>query len=74
MKEMAIFDLDRPRNRQEDFEQRRTFWASYLSARGVPTTLKPILPELERVSRTTVGSTVRADILRGLDELELAGA
>lgn len=78
MKEMAIFDLDGTlidlRIDREEFEKCRSFWASYLTARGVSTTLKPIWPELQRVSYTPIGRTIRADILKSLDGLELEGS
>jgi phosphoglycolate phosphatase-like HAD superfamily hydrolase len=77
MKEMAIFDLDGTlielRIDRDDFEACRAFWASYFTVRGVSTTLKPIWPELQRVLQTPLGNEVRADILKGLDALELAG-
>lgn len=77
MKEMIIFDLDGTLVDlcidRDDFETCRSFWASHLTERGVPTTLKPIWPELQRVSRTPVGQAIRLDILRSLDRLELEG-
>jgi FMN phosphatase YigB (HAD superfamily) len=76
MQDIVIFDLDGTlvdlRIDSDAFEARRAFWASYLSSRGVPTTLRPLLPELQRVAHTPLGSTVRADILQSFDALELA--
>lgn len=77
MRAMAIFDLDGTlidlRIDRDDFEKCRSFWASYLTSHGVPTTLKPIWPELQRITHTPIGSAIRADILKSLDELELEG-
>jgi FMN phosphatase YigB (HAD superfamily) len=77
MKEIAIFDLDGTLMDltidRGDFETCRASWASYLTARGVPTTLKPIWPELQKVIHTPLGRSIQADILKSLDELELAG-
>ncbi len=77
MKEIAVFDLDGTLIGlgidRRNYERRRSFWAAYLTTRGVPTTLKPIWPELQRISHTPLGSTIRADILKDLDELEVTG-
>jgi FMN phosphatase YigB (HAD superfamily) len=76
MNEVAIFDLDGTlidlKIDREEFERRRSFWASYLTSRGVPTTLKPLLPELQRISQTSLGgSNIKADVLNSFDEIEL---
>jgi FMN phosphatase YigB (HAD superfamily) len=75
MNEVAIFDLDGTlidlRIDTDDFERCRSSWASYLTFRGVPTTLKPLLPELQRISQTSLGSSLRVDILKSFDEIEL---
>jgi FMN phosphatase YigB (HAD superfamily) len=76
MDEVAIFDLDGTlidlRIDTDDFERCRSSWASYLTFHGVPTTLKPLLPELQRISQTSLGSSIRTDILKSFDEIELA--
>ena len=76
MNEVAIFDLDGTlidlKIDTDDFERCRSSWASYLTLRGVPTTLKPLLPELQRISQTSLGSRLRGDILKSFDEMELA--
>lgn len=76
MNAVAIFDLDGTlidlKIDTDDFERCRSSWASYLTFRGVPTTLKPLLPELQRISQTSVGSRLRVDILKSFDEIELA--
>ena len=76
MNEVAIFDLDGTLVDlgidTDDFERCRSSWASYLTSRGVPTTLKPLLPELQRISQTSLGSRLRVDILKSFDQLELA--
>jgi FMN phosphatase YigB (HAD superfamily) len=75
MNEVAIFDLDGTlidlKIDTDDFERCRSSWASYLTFRGVPTTLKPLLPELQRISQTSLGSRLRIDILKSFDEIEL---
>jgi FMN phosphatase YigB (HAD superfamily) len=75
MNEVAIFDLDGTlidlKIDTDDFERCRSSWASYLTFRGVPTTLKPLLPELQRISQTSLGSSIRTDILKSFDEIEL---
>lgn len=75
-KEIALFDLDGTlvdlRIDADEFEARRAFWASYLTSRGVPTTLRPLLPEVHRIAHTPLGSTVKGEILRSFDALELA--
>jgi FMN phosphatase YigB (HAD superfamily) len=76
MNEVAIFDLDGTlidlRIDTDDFERCRSSWAFYLASHGVTTTLKPLLPELQRISQTSLGSRIRADILKSFDEIELA--
>ena len=76
MKELVIFDLDGTlvdlKIDKDEFEACRSSWAAYLSSRGLPTTLRPLLPELRRLARTPLGRTMRADILRSFDALELA--
>ena len=76
MNELAIFDLDGTlidlKINTDDYERRRSSWASYLTSRGIPTTLKPLLPELQRISQTSLGSSLRLDILKSFDEIELA--
>jgi FMN phosphatase YigB (HAD superfamily) len=76
MNEVAIFDLDGTlidlKIDTDDFEKCRSSWASYLTSHGVVTTLKPLLPELQRISQNLVGSRIRADILKSFDEIELA--
>ena len=76
MKEIAFFDLDGTlvelKIDRDEFETCRSFWASYLSDRRIPTTLRPLLPELRRVARTPLGHTVRGEILKDFDALELA--
>jgi FMN phosphatase YigB (HAD superfamily) len=76
MNEVAVFDLDGTlidlQIDPNDFERHRSFWASYLTARGIPTTLKPLLPELKRISQTSLGSSLKADILSTFDDIELA--
>jgi FMN phosphatase YigB (HAD superfamily) len=76
MNEVAIFDLDGTlidlKIDPDDFERCRSSWAYYLTFRGVPTTLKPLLPELQRISQTSLGSQLRVDILKSFDEIELA--
>ena len=76
MKEIVIFDLDGTlvdlKIDKDAFEKRRSCWASYLSSRGLPTTLQPLLPELRRIARTPLGRIARVDILKSFDELELA--
>jgi FMN phosphatase YigB (HAD superfamily) len=76
MKETTIFDLDGTlidlRIDRDEFERCRSSWASYLTLRGAPTTLKPLLPELRRISQTSVGSSARIDILKSFDAIELA--
>ena len=75
MNEVAIFDLDGTLIDlgidTDDFERCRSSWASYLTFRGVPTTLKPLLPELQRISQTSLGSSLRVDILKSFDEIEV---
>jgi FMN phosphatase YigB (HAD superfamily) len=76
MKETAIFDLDGTlidlKIDRDEFERCRSFWASYLTSHGVATTLKPLLPELQRVSQTSLGISIRTGILKNIDEIELA--
>jgi FMN phosphatase YigB (HAD superfamily) len=76
MNEVAIFDLDGTlidlRIDTDDFERCRSSWAFYLASHGIATTLKPLLPELQRISQTSLGSRIRADILKSFDEIELA--
>jgi FMN phosphatase YigB (HAD superfamily) len=75
-KEIALFDLDGTlvelRIDTDEFEACRAFWASYLTSRGVPTTLRPLLPEVHRIAHTPLGSRVKGEILRSFDALELA--
>jgi phosphoglycolate phosphatase-like HAD superfamily hydrolase len=74
--EIAIFDLDGTlidlQIDAEEFERRRSEWAFYLTSHGVCTTLKPLLPELKRISQTTLGKMIKADILKTFDDMELA--
>lgn len=76
MNELAIFDLDGTlidlKIDTDDFERCRSSWASFLTSHGLPTTLKPLLPELQRISQTSLGSRMRADILHSFDDIELA--
>lgn len=76
MNEVAIFDLDGTlidlQIDRDEFERCRSSWASYLTSQGVCTTLKPLLPELQRISQTPLGSSIRSDILSSFDEIELA--
>jgi FMN phosphatase YigB (HAD superfamily) len=76
MKEIACFDLDGTlvelKIDKDEFEACRSSWAAYLSSCGLPTTLRPLLPELRRLARTPLGCTMKADILRSFDQLELA--
>jgi phosphoglycolate phosphatase-like HAD superfamily hydrolase len=75
-KEIALFDLDGTlvelRIDADEFEAHRTFWASHLTSRGIPTMLRPLLPELHRISEVLRDSRVKAEILRSFDALELA--
>jgi FMN phosphatase YigB (HAD superfamily) len=75
-KELALFDLDGTLVQldidQAEFDRTRSFWAAYLTARGVPTTLRPLLPELRRISLTPLGRRVSADVRQSFDALELA--
>jgi FMN phosphatase YigB (HAD superfamily) len=76
MKEIALFDLDGTlvelKISADDFEKRRCAWAAYLSRRGILTELRPLLPELSRVSETQRGGLLKAAVLKSFDELELA--
>jgi FMN phosphatase YigB (HAD superfamily) len=76
MNELAIFDLDGTlidlKIDADDFERHRSFWASYLTSCGIPTTLKPLLPELNRISQTALGASIKGDILKTFDDVELA--
>jgi FMN phosphatase YigB (HAD superfamily) len=74
MHEIAIFDLDGTLIDLEidttEFERHRSSWARYLTSRGIATNLKPLLPELQRVSQIPLGRTIKADILRTFDDIE----
>ena len=76
MKEMAMFDLDGTlvdlKIDPNDFEKCRSYWASYLSTRGIATELRPLLPELRRISRTPDGAVIKGAIEKHFDDLELA--
>lgn len=75
-KELALFDLDGTlvdlKIDRDEFEKLRSSWAAYLSSRGAATTLKPLLPELQRIAQTAIGRRTKADILNSFDELELS--
>lgn len=76
LKEFALFDLDGTlvdlKIDPDEFERLRSFWASYLTSVGVPTTLRPLLPELRRIAQTPLESGIKQHILRSFDDLELA--
>ena len=76
MNDIAIFDLDGTlidlKIDRNDFERCRSYWASYLTSRGISTTLEPLLPELKRISQTSLGSGLKANIIRTFDDIELA--
>lgn len=76
MKEIAILDLDGTlvdlKIDEDEFEKCRSYWASYLSRRGIATELKPLLPELRRIALTANGGAVKGAIQKSFDELELA--
>jgi len=76
MKEIALFDLDGTlvdlKIDKADFEKCRSYWASYVARFGVTTELKPLLPELSRISRTPNGVPLKEAIQKSFDDLELA--